>query len=142
MQSFEFIYAENNRITFNDLGKSYWAKDYIEILAEQGIINRKSNNRFFPDDNIERSEFTKIVVDLLGLKYDEKFSNPFEDVQNNAWYYQHVMRAVKGGDFLLLLSMTYFSLPEIIGPVFERCHTSAFAEYFGKITLAGECQYG
>ena len=59
--------AEQVRKTFPDLGQNWdWAKDAIEILAGQGIIEGTGSG-FEPGRHITRAEFIKLLVKALQL---------------------------------------------------------------------------
>jgi heme-binding NEAT domain protein len=75
------IPVENNNI-FEDIQAS-WAKKYIESLAARDIIKGVTENRFAPDDNITRAQFTVLLSRALELPkqaYEGIFSDVTEDV--------------------------------------------------------------
>jgi len=71
------------------------SKAAIEALAQRGIINGKSENHFEPYATMTRAEFAAIAVNALGLT--EKGSEPFDDVNENDWYYDVVRIAYNYG---------------------------------------------
>ena len=79
---------------FNDLANVEWAKESIYTLLEKGIIAEADN--FYPDRNITREEFVKMLVIALG-KYDESAKSDFNDIDNNAWYAAYVASAKDAG---------------------------------------------
>ncbi|HOJ11648.1 MAG TPA: S-layer homology domain-containing protein, partial [Clostridiales bacterium] len=81
--------------TFNDI-QTNWAKDYIEVLASRQIVNGVNNYIFQPNRNVTRAEFTKMLIEALGL-VDTSAKAAFADVEEDAWYYKYVSSAQKLG---------------------------------------------
>lgn len=71
---------------FIDLGGYAWAKDAINTLAEQGIVNGTSATTFAPGKNITRADFALIMVRAFKLEADA--GENFADVDANAYYAQ------------------------------------------------------
>ena len=86
---------DNNPEIFSDVD-GHWAKEYIEELKNEGIISGFGDGSFRPDNIITRAEFVsmlmraKPVVDAVG-------TSEFNDVSENAWYYDAVIDASKAG---------------------------------------------
>lgn len=72
---------------FKDI-ENHWAKDIIEKLTEENVINGVSENEFAPDENITRAQFATLVYRVLGLAKSNTSS--FSDVADNAWYAEAV----------------------------------------------------
>lgn len=51
---------------FLDVVENHWAKDYIRIARDMGLINGVSENLFEPDRSVSRTEALKIMVCALG----------------------------------------------------------------------------
>lgn len=77
-------------VTFDDIQNS-WAKNYIETLASRGIIHGISDTLFSPDTNIIRADFTKLLIDAMGVS--ELPETGFIDVSPTDYYYNEVMTA-------------------------------------------------
>lgn len=78
---------------FEDIDDDFWGKTAIVALARKDIINGKGDGKFYPDDNVTREEFVKIVVSALG--YDTQINeSDFDDVDKNEWYYPYISTAV------------------------------------------------
>lgn len=77
---------------FDDLDGAKWAKDAIISLAEKKIISGKDENKFCPNDNITREEFTKLVVCAF-LSDSKEADISFEDVDENRWSYAYIRKA-------------------------------------------------
>lgn len=81
---------------FKDLDNVDWAVEAIEYLAEKGIVSGKEENKFYPNEQMTREEFAKVLVlsfDLL----DSKAVSKFTDVEPEDWYYAYVSSANKKG---------------------------------------------
>jgi len=79
---------------FSDIA-AHWGKQYIEFLAERGVISGYDNGEFRPNNNITRAEFAKLVV--LALEPDGNEQKSFSDVNRNDWFYEIVMRCAAAG---------------------------------------------
>ena len=84
------------RTDFTDLGSHEWARVAIEDLAYKKILSGKGNRQFFPQDNIKREEFTKILVLAFGL-YDESATCSYTDIPTDNWAYPYVASGTKAG---------------------------------------------
>ncbi|KIL35590.1 hypothetical protein SD71_12630 [Cohnella kolymensis] len=84
-----------NEKTFTDVTK-HWAKSNIEDMASRLIIQGVNEEKFLPNREVSRAEFTAIVVRALGL---QSFEQParFTDVHQNDWFHEAVSIAVHYG---------------------------------------------
>ncbi len=82
--------------SFSDLGEAEWAREAIEALAKDGIVDGVSDGVFAPNDNITREAFVKIIVGALGLT-DEGATASFTDVAADAWYAPFIASASAAG---------------------------------------------
>lgn len=91
-----FVYADDDMGAFKDVDSAYsWAREAIEYMARQGIVNGVGNGNFSPKENITREQFAKILVltfneDIAGTNGEETFA----DVASNRWSYPYI-EAVK-----------------------------------------------
>lgn len=86
--------AEN--AMFDDTA-SHWAKDYIDRLAADDIVNGVVNRIFNPNGNITRAQFAQILMNT-GLVEEGNIDVPaFTDVDGGAWYNEAVVWAVSCG---------------------------------------------
>ncbi len=74
---------------FADVPDSHWAAEFVNGLAEQGIISGRSEKSFEPDSEITRAEYLKLLVESLNLSA-ENAKAEFTDVSEDAWYYKYV----------------------------------------------------
>lgn len=82
-------------INFTDINDN-WAKESIRDMGTRMIIGGTGNDRFEPNREITRAEFSAVIVNALGLK-PKAGSRIFMDVQSNAWYSGYVETAAEYG---------------------------------------------
>ncbi len=121
--------TDNNeeKNTFDDVKKSHWAYEYIENLASKNIINGY-NNYFYPDNNVTRAEFVKILCTAFGTEKSDE--NIFADVGKNDWFRPYVCGAAKAG--LVLGSDGRFNPNDAITREDACVMLYRFAKYSGK----------
>ncbi|WP_052339538.1 S-layer homology domain-containing protein [Gorillibacterium massiliense] len=82
---------------FQDTQNS-WARNYIEILATNGVINGYPDGTFRPDNGITRSEMMAMISKILILdKTDVGKGKDFVDVEPNHWAYDIIKEASAAG---------------------------------------------
>lgn len=88
--------VQNNTLTdneqsggFTDIGEAYWAGEAINYLAGKGIVNGRTLNRFEPESNITRAEFSKIIAEAF-FSGEKGGAVAFNDVEEGEWYYNAV----------------------------------------------------
>ena len=85
-----FELSESERITLQN-GTSlkdiqgHWAKDYITLLFNAGIVNGKANDKFMPNSPITRAEFVKIALLASDNSKLESTYVDFKDVPSTHW---------------------------------------------------------
>ncbi|MEK4222327.1 S-layer homology domain-containing protein [Bacillus sp. FSL W8-0116] len=87
-----------------DVDDDYWAHDEIQDFLSADIIDGKiqyDEDGFpsvyvKPNENITRAEFTKMIVNAMGLELKGK-AKSFADVKSGAWYYPYVQIASSNG---------------------------------------------
>lgn len=80
---------------FNDIDAVAWAKEAIESLAENGIVEGDGSGGFLPNEPVKREAFVKMIV--LAMELDLNADSDFSDVPKNDWAYPYVSAAVKSG---------------------------------------------
>lgn len=84
------IAEQPEEIPFMDI-QDHWAKDYIKLLYEKGIVNGKNQNLFDPDAPITRAELTKIALNTFGYLVDQQWRKQyFQDVPLYTWHNPYV----------------------------------------------------
>lgn len=76
---------------------SGWAKEYIDYLADKGIVNGKTATEFAPNDSVTRAEFVKIIAGIAGADVSKAADASFDDVASGAWYTPYVLWAAENG---------------------------------------------
>lgn len=69
---------------FSDVPASYWAFNYIAEMAERNVLSGYPNGKFYPNKNVTRAEFAKIMTAAAGLKISIGYSS-YEDVNYTDW---------------------------------------------------------
>ena len=87
---------EELKIRFTDVGKDNEAYEAVAYLAEQEIINGKSETEFYPEDSLKREEFAKILVNAFDVA-ENKSSKIFYDVPAGTWYAPYVLSIASSG---------------------------------------------
>ena len=78
--------------TFSDVAESHWAYDYIKIMSKLNIINGYQG-KFYPNDNVSKEEFSKMMVLTLQLELINPSTATFVDVSSKDWSYKYVETA-------------------------------------------------
>lgn len=82
---------------FEDISGCPWARDAIVYLAEKGIVSGKAENMFYPDDNITRAEFAKLLVEAFANDAPNSDVSMFTDVEAGSWYAEYIGKIVGAG---------------------------------------------
>lgn len=84
------------REAFKDLRGYTWALEAIDNLCQKGIVSGDGNGNFMPQNNVNRAEFSTMIVRLLGIS-DDAATVTFDDVNKDDWFYVYVASAKKAG---------------------------------------------
>ena len=77
---------ETSRRNFADMS-GHWAQADVELLASKLIVRGVTNDRYAPNADITRAEFTALFVRALGLSMNRGAANAaFVDVADGDWY--------------------------------------------------------
>jgi predicted nucleic acid-binding Zn-ribbon protein len=143
---------------FDDTG-GHWAEDFINELQGADVISGdEGTNNYRPDDEIRRSEASKIVVLANGDVPAESFSDVFFDVIEGDWFWPYVITAntleyffgyedggfgpnnyiLRGEAAAVVLRVAGFSVPESYDTYsFPDVEGYWFAPYSEKAYLCG-----
>lgn len=81
---------------FSDVDENAWYIDYVEYLADYGVIEGYENNTFRPNGTITRAEFVAMCTRFYEL-YDEvdtsTSADTFSDVSSTHWARQSIIDA-------------------------------------------------
>lgn len=80
---------------FTDMGKHEWAKEAVESLAVEGVIEGTGNNKFSPAAEVTRAEFATMASRLL--KLEKVGENKFKDIKKTDWYYEDILKLSNEG---------------------------------------------
>lgn len=83
---------ENQNIIFNDIKDFPWAQKAITSLYNMGVLNGVSKDSFEPQREINREEFTKLIVQAF-FSPDKNAVINFEDVSPSDWSYTYIATA-------------------------------------------------
>ena len=75
-------------VKFDDISDVPWANEAIVSLYLNGIIEGTSETTFSPNDNITRADFIILLMRKLG--FTSNFSENFDDVSTDMYYYQAI----------------------------------------------------
>lgn len=85
---------------FSDIKGYEWAEEAINKLMTENIISGTGDGRFMPGNNVSREELAKMIIlamEKLGYEFKESEDICFEDVAQDAWYYDAVRKAYFSG---------------------------------------------
>lgn len=83
--------ASSNK--FKDVKTTYWANEYIQALANNGIITGYTNGNFAPESGISREEFAVVLFKTFGLDEQRPSTSSFKDVEPSRWSYGYIESA-------------------------------------------------
>lgn len=99
-------------VKFDDVTDGHPAFDAVTYLAENGIINGKTQNMFFPDDYLRREELAKILA--LGFELSTTDNAAvFYDVPIGTWY-AHYVQLVSASGLMNGVSETMFGTGDFL----------------------------
>jgi len=78
---------------FSDVETKHWAFGYIAEMVERGVLNGYPDGKFYPDSQVTRAEFAKIMTTAAGLSFKKPTSQIFADVAISEWYAPYVHTA-------------------------------------------------
>ena len=93
----EYNIAEN-KITFSDTN-NHWAKEYIDIMAAQGICNGTGNNIFAPNKTVSIAEFYTMLVRALSI--NDTVENYHTFIDHDKWYTDYLNIAMNYGFMMI-----------------------------------------
>ncbi|WP_404405279.1 S-layer homology domain-containing protein [Jeotgalibacillus malaysiensis] len=78
--------ATQNDSPFIDVTNTYWAHDYITIMADRGIAGGYEDGTFNSQATLTRAQAAKMIVNTFNLPFDENTGGTeFEDVSADHW---------------------------------------------------------
>lgn len=120
---------------FTDLENVEWAKEAIVYLAELDIVHGDGSFKFYPENNVTREEFTKMVVQAFAPNAEEA-EIIFIDVKDSDWFAPYIKKA-KGLGIINGQSETVFGSGQNITRQDMACIAANAAKMYG-ITFSDE----
>ena len=93
-----FIPFSNSVVLASDNNGIVSSETKIEKLKEYGIVNCYEDGNFYPDKNITRAEFCKLISTILSMpaNYDNT-TKYFSDVPTEHWANEHITFCYENG---------------------------------------------
>ena len=99
--------TQGQDIAFSDLAPSHWGYNAIRSAASKGWISGYPDNTFRPEQAITRAEVTSVTNRMLNRYADLYWIDGhradiirFGDVKRSDWYFEPIMEATMGHDFI------------------------------------------
>jgi hypothetical protein len=93
------VTAQQAQQNFPDVPPNYWARPFIQPLAERGIIAGYPDGTFRPEQPIERDEFAAMIRQSFDKQRVRNISSgsAFNDVSEDYWATQPIQEAYEMG---------------------------------------------
>ncbi|MBD2292652.1 S-layer homology domain-containing protein [Anabaena sphaerica FACHB-251] len=98
--------AKNIRVTFSDIPKNYWARDYIAELAAMEIIDGYPDGTFRPNAPVTRAQLAALLQKTF-IKSKVRNAIAFRDVPQDYWAYDAIRETYEMGFFTVLGSRDF-----------------------------------
>ena len=84
--------------TFPDVGRDYWARPFIQALAQRNVITGFADGTFRPDEPVDRAEFAAMIQKAFNQKpVRESTVGTFTDVPADYWAASAIEEAYETG---------------------------------------------
>lgn len=83
-------------VNFSDVPAEFWARPYIESLAERNIVVGFKDNTFRPNQPVTRAEFAVLLAKAFEQKAVANVPN-YKDVPSNFWATPAIQEATRSG---------------------------------------------
>lgn len=109
-------------VHFSDTYSSEWYYTYLASAYAKGVVQGYNDGSFKPTQGVNRAEFLKMLFNTVGISVDPVVtSNPYNDVDNLAWYAPYVQYSkeknlfpLSGSDFNPSQAMSRLEVAEVI----------------------------
>ena len=95
--------AKDIQVSFSDIPKNYWAREYIAELAAMEVISGFPNNSFRPNAPVTRAELAALLQKVF-VKIKIREAINFKDVPQKYWAYDAIRETYEMGFFTILNS--------------------------------------
>ncbi len=120
--------------TFKDVPDNAWYADAVKALASMDIIKGVGDNKFEPERDVTRAEFTAMAMRFANKNGNGE--NIFSDVHENEWFYNDVVSSIKygfitgypDGTFRPYKSITRTEVIVIVNNMLERIPDEKFID--------------
>ncbi len=93
-----FLLAPLAQASFTDIASTNGNYVAITTLVDQGVIEGYSDGTFKPDQEVNRAEALKIILEGMNIAVEESSAGVvFSDVKSSDWFFNYVGTAVKLG---------------------------------------------
>ncbi len=82
--------------SFYDVPSSYWAAEFIQQMAQQGVIAGFPDGSFRPEEPVTRAQFSAMLRKAFNKSPQRQAIN-FADVSTNYWAYSAIQEAYSTG---------------------------------------------
>ena len=82
---------------FKDISSVPWAEEYITKLFNSGVINGDGSGSFYPERNVTREEFVKMLLLTFDIELGSDAQADFADVAPGSWFAPYVYASYKLG---------------------------------------------
>ena len=96
--SFSSVSAEENSNAVKDIPADFWAKQQVEAVLSDNIMQVDSEGNFNPDKPVSRIEFVSALLKILSNdNLDVNIKNKFSDINDKQEFYNDVLRSEQLG---------------------------------------------
>ena len=98
--------AKGIQVSFSDISKNYWAREYISELAAMEVIGGFPDDSFRPNAPVTRAELAALLQKVF-IKSKVREAINFKDVPKRYWAYDAIREAYEMGFFTILNSKNF-----------------------------------
>ncbi len=96
--SFSAVNAEENSNAIKDIPADFWAKQQVEAVISDGIMQTDAEGNFNPDKPVSRIEFVSALLKILSNdNLDVNIKNNFSDINDKQEFFNDVLRSEQLG---------------------------------------------
>ena len=95
--TFTFAPVNAAKKQFDDVDHDFWAKDEIDYLSSQSIINGYKDGSFKPNNNVTRAQAAIMIAGALDLALEGRPNPKFTDIRQDFYAYDIVAAVADEG---------------------------------------------
>ncbi len=96
VSSVSLVSAASDTLILSDIAGN-WAEEDIQAYVELGYLNGYPDGTFRPENQMTRAEFAKVINLAMGYTTKSDDIYEYEDVNEDAWYYDALAIALDAG---------------------------------------------